>query len=283
MMVTPGGTRIASPFKYTSLRLSDNAVPLVYGPSKGGRAYSVYQVLEGWRGSLRLLTDDGSTPVISPDGRFVAWQLATSADGYARVAGWDVERRTPLAHTVTFPFKPTCCDNPLTLNAVDNQGRVFATGGGVAWLAPLRSGGRVAPIQGLRRWYYIESVAGDGLILTSNRRAVVGRLRSRTFIESQTRIGGAAGGSFSATGGSLAYHDRDGGVRVRDSASGDVQTIAPPPGGRFGPVTWEDSTHVLLETVVGETGRRTAWVRCSVDVLDYEIALPPGRTYTFPF
>jgi hypothetical protein len=138
-------------------------------------------------------------------------------------------------------------------------------------------------IKGLRRTF-IQSVATNGTILATGNGhfADVGRLGPDNVFTKMSRIGSPVG-SFSADGRSLAYVDRYENLKIRDLTTGDVHSVQPPPGGFFGSVAWEDASNVLVETQATALGRRSAWVRCSVDDVPCEIAVALRRGLSFPF
>jgi hypothetical protein len=102
-----------------------DTVTLVYG-SLHESGMPVYLIDEERSGTPTMLTDAAQgPPVVSVDGRVIAWQTSPQ-DGYATVTGWEVDDQQPMNNSVTFPFRPTCCDNPFRLIGIDAEGRVYA-------------------------------------------------------------------------------------------------------------------------------------------------------------
>lgn len=230
------------------------------------------------RESLLTESADGP-PVVSVDGRFAAWQV--SREGKARVEVWSIPDGAPVT-TVTFPFTPTCCDNPFLLIGIDAEGRVYGYGPllDTTWVADVHAG----PPQVVRELRGTAvGVTPDGLVArvdpTSKEEPVtlllVGRVESDgSFTEAVEVTGDEA--AVSDDGSSLAYVDQGGVLRVRDLVSADEQVMQLPEGVGVAGLVWEDATAVLVEAVPNDERADEAWVRCFADTGQCELATMLG-------
>jgi hypothetical protein len=208
--------------------------------------------------------------VVSADGRFVAWE-DDNPDGTARVRLWDVASRS-LAGSVSFPFTPTCCDNPFDILGIDAHGELYGTGGGTVWVASNDGESRPKVVRGLGAQYATINEVGASLLVvdTNGGPLRVGHLNDDRFVE-----------EFSTTGqqGTMSWDEqrfayiREGTVRVRGPAGAETPMKLPTDVLPTGEPTWETTTAVLIQVQdTGEPPTQNAWVRCFVDEGSCELA-----------
>lgn len=219
---------------------------------------------------LRLLTDEAAgQPVVSTDGRLVAWPAGDEgAQGAGAdrtlVALWSVDTGQLLENPVSFPFEPTCCDNPFVLLGVDSDGRVYGTGSGKTWMA-WGSLEHVDLVTGLGDGY-VTAVAPRGVLVETFTKTAakleLGEVAPWRF-QPRLTIPGTRG-LVSPGSTALAYTDADGELRLRDLESGrDVAALLPFDVAE-NTMTWESEESLLVEVHEEDSG---SWVlaRCTLD------------------
>jgi len=208
--------------------------------------------------------------VVSADGRFVAWE-DDNPDGTARVRLWDVASRT-LAGSVSFPFTPTCCDNPFDILGIDAHGEVYGSGAGTVWVASIDGRSRPKVVNGLGAQYATIREVGANLLVvdTNGGRLRVGHLDDDRFVEEFRTTGQQ--GTMSWDEQRFAYTRGDT-VGVRGPSGFETPMKLPTDVLPIGEPTWETTTAVLIQ--VQDTGgppTENAWVRCFVDAGGCELA-----------
>jgi hypothetical protein len=208
--------------------------------------------------------------VVSADGRFVAWE-DDDPDGSARVRLWDVASRT-LAGSVTFPFTPTCCDNPFDVLGIDAHGELYGSGAGTVWVASVDGRSQPKVVHGLgAQDATIREVGANLLVVDTNGGPVrVGHLNDDRFVEKFTTTGQP--GTVSWDEQRYAYIG-GGTVRVLGPAGTETPMELPADVLPIGVPTWETTTAVLIQVQdTGEAPTEHAWVRCFVDDGGCELA-----------
>lgn len=236
-------------------------------------------------GESLLAESAAGPPVVSVDGRFVAWPV-DSGDRNAHVAVWSVADGSPM-DTVTFPFNPTCCDNPFRLLGIDAQGRVYGAGGDTTWIAKTSEVGPpvVAHVVHGLRGGFVTEVTPDGVVATIDPTSkyapptlLTGRVEPDGSFTEATKVPG-----FQATvswdGSSMAYVDADEVLRVLDLASGDENVMRLPVSVSVVGLIWENATSLLVQTVPKGPEGPEAWVRCYTDTGACELATMLGASY----
>jgi len=209
--------------------------------------------------------------VVSADGRFVAWE-DDNPDGTARVRLWDVASRT-LAGSVSFPFTPTCCDNPFDILGIDAHGELYGSGASTVWVAAIDGRSRPRVVNGLgAQNATIREVGANLLVVDTNGGPLrVGHLDDDRFVEEFRTTGQQ--GTMSWDEQRFAYIRANTAVRVRGPAGTETPIELPTDVLPLGEPTWETTTAVLIQ--VQETGgppTANAWVRCFVDSGGCEVA-----------
>lgn len=206
--------------------------------------------------------------VMSADARLLGWDEG----GTARVHLWNVETRTS-AGTLSFPFTPTCCDDPFLLEGIDGQGMVYGFGGTTMWVVPASGDSDPAVIRGLEESaVVVEAGAGRLVVYTNGPDSLrIGRLDGDRFVEEARMPGAQAVLSWDDQ--RVAYVDTDA-VHIRDLATHGVTTIQLPSDATpNGALIWEDSTNLLVQVQAsaGEAGGN-AWLRCIAETGRCELA-----------
>lgn len=245
----------------------------------------VVHLLDRASGEETLLTDGASgSPVVSVDGRYVAWPVDSPDPGRTTVELWDVEKGAS-AGTVTFPFQGVCCDNPFRLLGVDAAGRVygagFARGRDQTWVG--ERGFHASVVEGLPRGSVTE-VTTWGVVLTVEPNSksaaptqVLGRIDSIATFREFARVEGLEG-TVSWGGASIAYADA-GRLKVRNIDSGHERTMLLPNDARVVGILWEDDTSLLVQVTDSD---RDAWVRCHTETGACELAARLPRPFDVP-
>lgn len=255
-------------------------------PRVGGGALVTYRMdgESGWSvhlvdeqsGEGVLLTENATgQPVVSIDGRYAAWQA--SLDGKARVEIWSISDGSPVT-TLTFPFAPTCCDNPFLLIGIDGLGRAYGYGvsANTTWVSDVHQGTTKA-VQGLRGVPI--GVTPDGLVARVDRTSkaesatllLVGRVEADGSFTDPVEVTGDQA-AVSDDGAAMAYVDQDGALRVRDLVSDDEELMRLPEAVEVAGLVWEDTTAVLVEAATIGEHADNAWVRCFADTGRCELA-----------
>lgn len=118
------------------------------------------------------------------------------------VSWWRKRRESPVAQVrdvvarKSFPFTPSCCDNPFNVVGIDAAGRVFADGGGLTWVWDT---GSIQVVRGLGRTGYVTEATADGVVVTLDPRskedspvALVGKVNGDGRFVEQVRVDGVA-------------------------------------------------------------------------------------------
>lgn len=276
------GVTVGTGFSTTSLMVGGR---IVVTETLGQSGLRVVHLLDRASGEQSLLTDQASgPPVVGVDGRYAAWPVDSPDPGSTTVQLWDVGKEAS-AGTVTFPFRGVCCDNPFRLLGIDAEGRVygagFARGRDQTWVA--EPGSQASVVEGLERGFVTE-VAPWGLVLTvepSSKSAgttqVLGRIDSAATFRELTRVQSPQS-AVSWDGASIAYLDM-GRFKVRDIDSGRERTMLLPNDARVVDILWEDGTSLLVQVTGSD---RDAWVRCSAETGECELAATLRRPYDVP-
>jgi hypothetical protein len=220
--------------------------------------------------AINRLSDDGGRPKVSADGQLVAWE-DDNPDGTVRVRLWDIEAEAEL-DPISFPFTPTCCDNPFDILGIDAHGELYGTGAGTVWVASIDGRSQPKVVNGLGAQYAtIREVGANLLVVDTNGGPVrVGHLNDDRFVEEFTTTGQQ--GTMSWDEQRYAYTRGDT-VGVRGPAGVETQMKLPTDVLPTGEPTWETTTAVLIQ--VQDTGgppTENAWVRCFVDAGSCELA-----------
>ncbi len=237
-------------------------------------------------GSLRELTAAAAgPPVVSADGRYVAWEsTATSAaGGTARVRVYDV-RASRRVGTVGFPFIPSCCDSPFGLVGMDADGRLVGNGQGSAWVASL--GFPAVRVSGLQGGYVAQVVAHE---------VVVDHLPLAASDEPSVLVGPlGVGGDFVARAsapsraGTVSPDGRwiatvvGQRVRVTDTEDGGSRPLSLAGGADLESLVWEDPDAVLVAARGRGPRGPLTWVRCRPDDGRCEVAATLTGRITLP-
>lgn len=235
-------------------------------------------------GQVSRVTEDSHGELVTdPAGEYVAWLAA--GDGPAvlavrTVADWV----TPLSDEQTLPADPRCCDNPLVVNGMTQDGQVIASlpaaNRAWVWSTPnTRTASRVQEISGLGRGT-ISQVAPLGIVVHRPPfQYAVGRLDGARFVG--TAAVEAKDAEFSdPLGDRVVFADNDGVIHVRElrapgrsrRGSQDVQLLLPTIANGFSSARWEDADHVLLD-VADPSMPDGALIRCAVDTGACEVAV----------
>lgn len=224
-----------------------------------------------------------SYPVISSDGRFAAWETASSKPKVT-LHMWNLESGAQVA-SKTFVSRQVCCTDPSVPVGIDAQGRVYIDDGGypMVWNTVT---GTIQGLTGLVGSSLYGANTEGPLAEDTSAAANKGLLGATVFgtVDSSGafhRIGRLPGQSesWSPAGAYFAYQNVSGGVIVRNAA-GDKVALGLPLGASSLSV-WE-SPNVLMVTRV--EGAHTYWVRCEVTTGACEIAdtLPTGSNLVLP-
>lgn len=237
-------------------------------PTKDGQAAPIDLLDPSTGEPTRRIADDGGRPTVSVDGRLIAWE-DDNADGTARVRVWDVENEAAL-DPISFPFTPSCCDNPFVLIGVDADGAVYARGGATTWVASPGEDPRVVDGLGGADGASVREVGVHRLVVADGSTSRVGHLDGTRF-RSEFRVPGLEA-TLSSDEARVAYVDDDHAVQVRDVASGDELEMRLPTNVVVnGLLTWETSDDLLVQ-VQAESGDDDAWLRCSAETAKCELA-----------
>lgn len=246
---------------------------------------SPIRVLDPATGELGgRIGDTTSRPVVSADGRLIAWEH-DNRDGSASVRLWDTYADSMLGQ-ISFPFTPTCCDNPFGIIGIDAQGNVYGRGGGTTWIAAEQGTKPPRVLRGLGGSHgaYVSEVGERALVVVDGATTRVGdldgdRIAARYDVSSVQATmswnelylayvtAGADAGPSSADASTRQ-------VRVRRTTSGAHRQMDLPADVEIdGPLTWETSTTLLVSVrTAGKSTAPGAWIRCFAETGRCELA-----------
>ena len=246
--LTYGGTGV-------SLGLQDSGVVRVDGPAD----VVLDAEAQGW-------------PVISPGGRFAAWQTTAPGD-HPVVVLYSVDEGRVLDEA-TFPVTPECCDAPFGLAGIDDSGRVFSREPLQRHVWDTRSGA-VRPLRGIEPSDQLVAVLPDRVVLLRSVSDtldevvyVVGSVsEDGTFVVERTVVADTPAVWWSPDGTQYVVGRTDAPPTVRGMDEETAVEVAIPQDTEVVEVAWESTEDllVLVETLTGVelTTMSWDWLRCS--------------------
>lgn len=237
-----------------------------------GKSDFTEQLLEGGR-LVALPVESAATAVISANGQFVAWQVLDGKE--TRIVVW----RDGVRNSLALPVESACCSGlyPM-LSGIDDAGRVYVAQerGWIAWDA--MGTGRFQRLANPSGSAFVAAATAFGPEFLGNPGTVYGRMDGGRFVAMGHLPGKDP--AWSSDGQMAAWtrysKDRDGGLIVRNLATGTTSRVPLPVDVVAMEEGWESDAALLVQVVSNGAHPRWYLLRCTIGEASCEVAADLG-------